>query len=200
MFRTLSSLLFLCLALLIIAGCGGDATGPGGDPIPPGDEVTGPGNDPADPGDDPADPGGDEPTQPVSCGVVDGGLMSARVDGAPFCATAVTDAPLVPGFRQIAGFSAEGDMLHLVIPLSAGNFDLGSPEGIGGSYVPTTEENTTYLTIGEHGNITITELSPTRAKGTFEFTALGYHQQTGNALGSQVIVTEGVFDAALTAP
>ncbi len=196
MLRNRTSLLFLCLALLITTGCGGDATGPGGDPLPPGDDVTGPGNDPA----DPTDPGGDEPTQPVTCAIVDGNLMSARVDGAPFCATAITDAPLVPGFRQIAGFSAEGDMLHLVIPLSAGNFDLGSPEGIGGSYVPTTEENTTYLTIGENGNITITELSPTRAKGTFEFTALGYHQQTGNALGSQVIVTEGVFDAALTAP
>jgi hypothetical protein len=42
---------------------------------------------------------GDGPTQPASCDAVGGNLLSARIDGAVFCAAAVTDATLAPGYR-----------------------------------------------------------------------------------------------------
>jgi hypothetical protein len=141
---------------------------------------------------------GDGPTQPASCAVAGGNQLSARVSGVAFCAVTVTDAPLIAGFHQVVGISSDGRVLHLVIPRSVGNFELSDGVGIGGSYLPDVEGTTTYLTIGRDGRISVSELTATRARGTFEFVAHGFHQETAEPLGSQVTVTDGVFDVTIT--
>lgn len=133
------------------------------------------------------------PESSADCAGASGNVLTALVDGRLFCASSVTDAPIAPGYHQLAGTMGR-EFLHVLIPLQEGTFALSEGTGIGGSYLPDTEGSTTYLSTGESGTIRIDELTNSRVKGTFAFVAQGVHQETTEPVGGRVHVTEGRFD------
>jgi hypothetical protein len=142
--------------------------------------------------------GTDSATEPAACQEAGGGMLTARIDGRAYCAVQVADAPIMAGYRQLAGVAADGRVLHLIVPLSVGSHELRSGGGIGGSYQPDANGPATYISTGETGRITVASLEGGRARGTFDFVAAGFDKTTAEPLNRQVSVTEGTFDVALT--
>ncbi|MDN3671136.1 hypothetical protein QWY93_17625 [Echinicola jeungdonensis] len=131
---------------------------------------------------------------------VTGNIMEARVNGNDFCTPIGTaiyldiDAPRLsilglfgnanPGFSKSLNLENPGEGTY---SLTDGQFGTDNEEEI---YAVHEEK-------GEgSGTVTITELSNSRVKGTFELTDIGI-DTSGNPNGKQVEVTKGDFDLAI---
>lgn len=148
------------------------------------------------------DTGGSSPETSANCDSRTGNAMTATVNGDAICTdlgTAMlsdaTGTPLlsvIGFFGNLSGTSGHSIDLH-VERASTGTFAL-----LEGGY--STEDESVYFIVNDQegsGSITITEMSDTRVKGTFDFTAIGIDASTGNPSGEQARVTNGAFDFAL---
>jgi len=138
----------------------------------------------------------------LACESRTGNSMAARVNGEPICTDMGTALLLtVDGPRlSVVGFFVDSPTSGASITISVENPAAGTltlSEGLYG----TEDESVDYVVdaaAGEGtGTVTITELSDTRVKGTFAFTAIGIDANSLNPNGEQVEVTDGTFDVAL---
>lgn len=124
------------------------------------------------------------------------GTVKATIEGDAFNATLVTSATHTSGVLAIAGSDSRGRQIQLRIigADKPGTYSLG---GITNPNIATVtlapESSQTYVTsmVGGSGTIVLTELSTTRAAGTFTFTAM-------NSATVQKKVTDGSFNLTLS--
>lgn len=119
------------------------------------------------------------------------GSLSAKIDGSTFNANAAIAATYSGGILAIAGTDTQGRTIGLGGQVTAaGTFTAGATSPTNFSVVAGSAGWQAALTLGS-GSFTVTSISTTGAKGTFQFTA-GPLAGTG-ATGNKV-VTEGAFD------
>ena len=140
----------------------------------------------------------------ISCDSRTGNSMTARVDGAPICTDMGTALlPNVDGPElSVVGFFVDTPTSGASITINVDNPEVATLTLSEGFY--STEDESVYYVVNAEfgegsGTVTITELSDTRAVGTFAFTAIGIDAGsfTGSLNGEQVEVTDGTFDVAL---
>jgi len=124
------------------------------------------------------------------------GSMSLKINGTDWSATLAVQATNVNGVLSIAGSDANARQCQVTVinPNGAGTYDLGGSQtnSNSGRWTQGTGTNDTYTTmlgLGA-GSVTITELTATSVKGTFEFTAK-------NTALEEVTLTSGSFSATL---
>lgn len=129
-------------------------------------------------------------SDPVGPGLANGSL-SARIDGSSFNADVAIAATYSGGILALAGTDAQGRTVGLGGQVTApGTFTVGPTNPTNFSVVIGAAGWQSAITLGS-GSLTVTSISATGAKGTFQFTA-GPLAGTG-ATGNKV-VTEGAFD------
>jgi hypothetical protein len=126
------------------------------------------------------------------------GTMSATVDGAPWTAEVISAAAIQGGVLRVGGQShmkAPFVALGIAAPPKVGTYSVGPATGasVAGSLVdvgngPARQWNADGG--AGSGTVTLTELTPTRASGTFSFTLV--HLVTSST-GTRVIAN-GKFD------
>lgn len=130
-------------------------------------------------GSDPAGPG------------LDNGSMSARIDGSAFNASVAIVATYSSGILAIAGTDGQGRTIGLGSQVTApGTYTVSAANPTNFSVTTGSAGWQAAINLGS-GTLTVTSISATGAKGTFQFTA-GPLAGTG-ATGNKV-VTEGAFD------
>ncbi len=119
------------------------------------------------------------------------GSMSAKIDGSNFNASVAIAATYSGGILAIAGTDGQGRTIGLGGQVAApGTFTVGATNPTNFSVTTGSAGWQAAITTGS-GSFTVTSISATGAKGTFQFTA-GPLAGTG-ATGNKV-VTEGAFD------
>ncbi|MCL4865550.1 MAG: hypothetical protein KJZ47_06620 [Gemmatimonadales bacterium] len=134
------------------------------------------------------------------------GTMSASIDGAAWVAEAQFLQPItqqqkqghIPlyGAKFLSTTSSQGIQLNLVGIPGPGTYPLGTSGGVSGGIASVFEGTSIWQTplSGAAGSVTVSVLTPTRAAGTFQFTAAGI-----SASGTRT-VTNGKFDFPIQAP
>lgn len=123
-----------------------------------------------------------------------GGELSATIDGNEWSASLSVGAVNSSGVISVTGSDANSNQLQISIlnATSTGTYSLGGSmtNSNYGRWTTGTGQSDTYTTmLGQgSGEVTITELTADRVKGTFYFDALNDQQQ-------QVDVTSGSFNA-----
>lgn len=119
------------------------------------------------------------------------GSFSAKIDGSAFRATVAIAATYSGGVLAVAGSDGQGRTIGFAGQVAApGTFTVGPTSPTNFSLVTGSAGWQAAITLGS-GSLTVTSISATGAKGTFQFTA-GPLAGTG-ATGNKV-VTEGEFD------
>jgi len=126
--------------------------------------------------------------------LVTGGFLSLKVDGDRWDATVALTSGYASGMLGIMGTDDIGNsvLLNLDSAFIAGTYPIGSNGSSGNTAIwqVGTGNNDSYFaspTVGS-GSITLSEISATKAVGTFEFTAK-------NANGDTKVITKGKFSA-----
>ncbi|SHI88215.1 hypothetical protein SAMN05444280_10798 [Tangfeifania diversioriginum] len=128
-----------------------------------------------------------------------GNIMSAKVNGDQICTDLGSALLIKTNATQltIVGLFSNANPAAS-ITLNILNPETGTFEIADGQYGVDDGENI-YI-VGEEvgaGTVSITELSESRVKGTFEFTATGIDTSTDNPNGEQIEVSSGTFDFAI---
>jgi Family of unknown function (DUF6252) len=126
------------------------------------------------------------------------GTMSATVDGAPWTAEVISAAAIQGGVLRIGGQShtkAPFVALGIAAPPKVGTYSVGPATGasVAGSLVDVGNGAARQWNAdggAGSGTVTLTELTPARASGTFSFTLV--HMVTSST-GTKII-TNGKFD------
>ena len=127
---------------------------------------------------------------------VEGGSMSAKVDGENFKANIAVVATIVDSIFTVTGSATVAEQLQLIIQDfdGEGTYEItsGIDERNQARWTATIDPTETYTTIGSlgTGKVVITSYDGDNVKGTFEFTAK-------NTDEVEVEITEGEFDAEI---
>lgn len=123
-----------------------------------------------------------------------GSSMTAKIDGMAFSGSLSTLGTMTNGVLGISGTSNNSYTISIAIPSAAvQTFTIGlgaSSATVSVATGVTADKLYSANIITGSGTITVTELSATRAKGTFAVVAQ-------NNAGATVTVTEGMFDVKL---
>ena len=121
------------------------------------------------------------------------GTMSLKHDGQSWTASLSVQAVNTNGVVSITGSDSNANQAQVNIyqPNGPGTYNIGPNANAGNmgrwtQGIGTTDTYTANNVIGS-GEVTFTELSDTKAKGTFKFTGYNTNQK-------KVVVTEGKFD------
>jgi hypothetical protein len=156
-------------------GSGGMPPGPG--PVPTPGPIPGPGPGPAP-------------------GPVDGGTMSATIDGEPWIGT-ITVATIATGNNLVVSATGSPGMTTIALnsPAQSGTHTVGPTSSVVGSVI--TSPTVGWLAAGPigSGTMTISTLTATSVTGTFSFTLV-----PNMGTGPNKVVTNGTFSARIPTP
>jgi hypothetical protein len=126
-----------------------------------------------------------------------GNTLTCTVNGTAWNASLAVVATNTGGVLTVTGSDSNAGQCQVIIfnPSGAGTYPLGGnlTNQSNGRWTQGTGQEDTYTTmLGQgQGTVEITELSDTKVKGTFSFTAK-------NSAGTEVTITEGSFSSTFS--
>ena len=146
----------------------------------------------------------DSQSEDLDCENRTGNSMAANVNGEALCTDLGTALLFDIDEPQLSVLGIFSDGLTAATGASI-NFNVDNP-GVGTHTLTdagfAADDESVYYVVnvsaGEgNGTVTITELTDSRVKGSFEFTAVGIDAGTDELNGEEVRVTDGLFNFAL---